>query len=172
MKEQKNDGVFAVFAHANSKGIQYEVNGRKFLAQTPQELHSVLSNESQEWKDAIDQGKPITLVIYACNAAANSYYDNHFTHRTITVDQTIAQKMSKYLYGKNKKSIVIAGDGYGVARNSDNKFLGFRQSESANRLNTYQGGFITISNGKKINKRKYAYTGKNAPKIGNRKKIE
>ncbi len=172
IKNHINDGVFAVFAHANSQGIQYEVNGKKFLAKTAKEFNNVMSKESKEWKTAMKDGTKITLVIYGCNAASNEYYDDHFTKRVIKVDVTIAQKISTFLSDKNENSTVVAGDGFGVFSVGENKFIGYRQSESNDVTNNMKGGFVTIRDGKKIYKKQHAYTGSSAPKNGNKKKIE
>jgi hypothetical protein len=172
IKNQVNDGVFAVFAHANSQGIQYEVNGNNFLAKTVEEFNTAMSQESKEWQTAMKDGTKITLVIYACNAASNEYYDNHFTNKVIKSDVTIAQKISTFLSDKNENSLVVAGDGYGVFSGGDNKFIGFRQSESKDVINNKKGGFVTIKDGKKIYKKQHAYTGASTPKKGDKKKYE
>lgn len=56
--------------------------------------------------------------------------------------------------------------------NGDNKFLGFRQSESKEVLNNKKGGFVTIKNGEKTYKKQYAYSGTRTPIKGDEKKIE
>jgi hypothetical protein len=172
IKNQVNDGVFAVFAHASSQGIQYKVNGKKFSAKTAKEFNTIMSRESIEWQTAIKDGTKITLVIYACNAASNEYYDNHFTNKAIKVDKTIAQKISTFLSGKNENSVVVAGDGYGVFSGGDNKFIGFRQSESKDVTNNKKGGFVIIKEGKKTYKKQHAYTGTSTPKKGYKEKTE
>ncbi len=172
IKNQVNDGVFVVFAHANPNGIQYEVNGKMFLAKSAEEFNIIMSQESTEWQTAMKDGTKINLVVYGCNAASNEFYDNHFTHKIITTDVTIAQKISIFLSIKNKNSLVVAGDGYAVFKNEGNRFVGFRQSESKDSPNNGKGGFVTIKNGKKIFKKQYAYSGSNSPKLGDKKKIE
>jgi hypothetical protein len=172
IKNQVNDGVFAVFAHAHSQGIQYEVNGQKFLAQTAKEFNTVMSQESKDWETAVKEGKRIILVIYACNAASNSYYDNHFTNTIIKTKETIAQKISVFLFRKNDKSFVVSGDGYCVFSGAKNTFIGFRQSKSKDVLNSKKGGFITIINGGKRYKRQWSDIGTSVGKIGEKKKNE
>jgi len=172
IKNQVSDGVFAVFAHANSQGIQCEVNGKIIIAKTAQEFNKLMSKASKEWQTAIKDGTKITLVIYACNAGSNEYYDNHFTHKVIKTDETIAQKISEFLSDKNENSTVLAGDGYGAFTPGDNKFIGFRQSESKDVLNNKKGGFVTIQDGKKIYKKQHAYTGTGTPTIGAKTKIK
>jgi hypothetical protein len=124
----------------------------------------------KEWKEAIDNGSKITLVLYSCNAASNVYYDCYFGRGIIQTDKTIAQDISEFLYLKNNKSVVNALDGYGMF-NSVGKFIGAQQQLDEKVKNTGQGGFVTIINGIKKFKKVYAYSGTYKPKKGLKKPI-
>jgi hypothetical protein len=169
---QVNDGVFAVFGHSSSKGITFQIGDNKEVrCKNAKEFNAYMYENCKEWKDAIDNGTKITLVLYSCNAASNEYYDNHFGKGVITTEVTIAQDISKFLHEKNKESVVNALDGYGVFSSNGGKFIGARQQKEKKVENTFEGGFVTIINGEKKYKKVHAFTGKSKPKIGAKKPI-
>jgi len=169
MTSGKNDGVFAVFAHANSNGIQYEQDGKKYLARTPEEFNNIMAANSKEWKVAMKDGKEVTVVIYGCNAASTEYFDSHFSNKTITTETPIAQKISAQFGNLT----VVAADGYVTWSQKDEKTVvtGVIETSDKEHKNTGKGGFITYKDGEKISKIKMASNGTLNPDKGDKKKF-
>jgi hypothetical protein len=162
--KQTDDGVFMVFGHSNSGGIQYvDKNGKTQLATTPEEFNIIMSERSPTWDDDIKYGKKIVLNLKTCNSASKEYV----THdgKVIKRENPIADRISGWKGAKNMT--VIAPDGYCAYGMSNGKpsILGVRQTNEEHPANTYQGGFITIKNGKRISKQQNAFGGKSRPSI-------
>jgi RHS repeat-associated protein len=138
-KYVKGDGIFTVFAHANSRGVQYyDGSGNVRLASTVEEFDQVMSSRSNEWQQARKEGKPITLIFFACNVASETYQSHD--GRMITQSTTFAEKFSRL-----PNMTVIAPDGY--------VHYGWRNNKAGlTGISNYRddGGFLTFRNGEQI----------------------
>lgn len=157
------DGKFYVFAHANSKGIQYtDKKGNLQLAKSPKEINNLLSERSPEWKKAMKEGKEITLTIYGCNAASNEYIGHE--GQTVKTDKTVAQKISEAY----SNVTVIAADGYVVYGTDNNGNPAIKGVKNENN----NGGFITIKDGEKVAKKQQAHISSTVTKELPKKKLK
>jgi RHS repeat-associated protein len=156
VSKQTNDGVFLVYAHGHSGGIQYiDSKGNTQLAQTAGEFNKVMSERCPEYKQALKDGKSIILKLFPCNAASEEYVTHEGQVRKR--DYTIAEKIAD---GLPEGSNVIAPDGYVWYGRKDGKpaILGVQQTTEAQPTNTNNGGFVTIQkNQKHVAKQKMSY---------------
>lgn len=139
-KYVEGDGIFNVFGHASSRGIEYyDDNGKKQIATTAEEFDAMMSQKSEAWKQARKDGKFITLYFYACNVASEEYV-SHNTGQHIKRDVTFAEKVST-LPGLT----VVAPDGY--------VNYGWRDGvPQITKIDNYRndGGYLTFRNGKQV----------------------
>ena len=135
----EGDGIFNVFGHANSDGIEYwDEQGNKHFARTAEEFDEMMSQKSEAWKQSRKDGKYITLTFYACNVASEEY-ESH-SGKSIKREVTFAEKVSQ-LNGVT----VIAPDGY--------VNYGWRNGQpQITSVSNYrnEGGFLTFRNGKQV----------------------
>ena len=138
-KYTEGDGVFNVFGHANSKGIEYYDNeGNKQFATTAEQFDIMMSMKSEAWRKARKDGKFITLTFYACNVASEEYESHSGT--LIKREVTFAEKVSK-LPGVT----VITPDGY--------VNYGWRKgTPQITSISNFRndGGFLTFRNGSQV----------------------
>lgn len=171
VSKQTNDGVFMVYAHSHSGGIQYtDKKGNLQLAQTAEEFNTVMSERSPEYKQALKDGKQIVLKLYSCNAASEEYVAHD--GRVIKRENTIAEKIS---VGLPANSTVVAADGYVWYGKTNGKpaIKGVQQTTEAQPQNTNNGGFVTIKNGKTVAKQKMSYNSTTGTtKKGEKKKVK
>jgi RHS repeat-associated protein len=69
------DNNFAVFAHANNRGLRFK-EGKDGFANTPQKINQALSDASSEWKTSMENGEEMTVTFYACNMATEDENGN------------------------------------------------------------------------------------------------
>jgi len=114
--------------------------------------------KSPRWKDAMQRGQKVVLIMYACNAGSTEFLYNGELLPNL---EPIAMKMSKSKLFKNVT--ILAADGYAIFGNPNGKseFLGIGNHRG-------DGGFIKFENGKMTSKQQRAYISpgvtKNLPK--------
>jgi len=104
VRNQVNDGVFLVFAHGASAGVQYtDAQCNTQLAVSASEFNAVVSARSPEYGQALKDGTQIVLRLNSCTVVRNQtdLKDNPIPN--------IAEKISSSL---PDGSTVIAPDGY------------------------------------------------------------
>jgi RHS repeat-associated protein len=147
MKYKVGDGKFTVFAHSNSDLIQYtDDSGKKRFVRTAEQFNSLMSSKSPEWKQAMEEGKEITVTLYSCNAASKEYVDHN--GNKVVRKETIAEKISEAF----PNVTVVAADGYVWYGSKEGKpaIEGVENHKS-------DGGFITIKNGEEVAKKQQSY---------------
>ncbi len=100
-----DDGVFLVYAHANpiaigkhinSDGSIATINGKSpdELLRTPRAIINTLSEFSDEFKQAVDNNDPITLIFKSCNPGTNpaEFYGEDSQYAD---EDPIAQRLSR-----------------------------------------------------------------------------
>ncbi len=161
---QKDDGVFLVFGHGRAGAIQYEgKDGSKQAVETAEGFNIIVSEKSPEYKDAMENKKPVIVKLLSCNAESKEYYTHDGDVRK--TDEPIAEKISKNLSDKNSHSLVIAANGYvntGV-NNGKASLNGIRQTTATEHENTKKGSWITLKNGKEIGRQLDAFIGNSSP---------
>ena len=165
-----NDGVFAVFAHANDRFVQLrESDGKPYGMYNKEALNNVLSTLSPEWKKAMEEKKEITLIIYGCNSGSKEYWDVH--NNVLVCNQNpIAQQMSEY-----SNLTVVAPNGYfvyGQFQDGYTKPMAVMQTSLSQHDNTGQGALITFKGGKAIAEMKFAFNGTGKPDKGKKKLLK
>jgi RHS repeat-associated protein len=94
-KTGDKENIFYLFGHGNSRKIIY---GAKDIF-TAEDLNKYLAQESPEWKKAIQEGRKVTLIIFACNTGSYSFMqhsdDPANNNKLITNAEPFAQKVSK-----------------------------------------------------------------------------
>jgi hypothetical protein len=170
VSKQINDGIFLVYAHSHSGGIQYtDKNGNILQATDAETFNLIMSEKCPEYKQALKDGKEILLKLYTCNAAAKEYITEN--NWLIKRENTIAEMISASLPAN---STLVAADGYVVygIRNGKPVIKGVKQTSEEQPNNTNNGGFVTIKNGKIIYKQIMSYDSKTGiTKKGEKKKI-
>jgi RHS repeat-associated protein len=170
VSNQMDDGVFIVFAHSHSGGIEYtDADGNVKMAKSAEEFNNIISERSPEYKQALKEGKEIVLKLYSCNAAAEEYVARN--GKVVKRDNTIAEKISMSLPGN---STVTAANGYvnfGTIKGKPS-ILGVRQTNENMPEGTEEGGFVTFRKGESIAKQKFSYNRKTGQsKKGPKKKL-
>jgi len=137
------DGIFYVFAHSLSIGIQYTDNeGKIQIAFTPEEVKRLLCERSPEFRQAMEKNKKITLIILGCNTTSNSYVQKNGV--LLETDKTISEQITK----KYSNITVLGADGkvvYGYDNKHKPRILGVRNENN-------DGGFWIVVNGNKTHK--------------------
>uniref|UniRef100_UPI003AEFE263 hypothetical protein n=1 Tax=Dysgonomonas gadei TaxID=156974 RepID=UPI003AEFE263 len=106
-----------------------------------------MSERSEQYKKAMEEGKIIGVILYACNTASKEYYSQG---ELITDKKPIAKKYSEAF----QNIVVVAADGfvyYGDNFLSDSKIEGvFNHNRD--------GGYVTFYKGKELSKSRSTYT--------------
>lgn len=137
--DNKNDRVFSLFAHGNSKFIQRE-NQDKTVDEfyTPSELITALSANT-DFKNAVEKKENITLVLFSCNTGATTYEENG---KVLVDENPIAKRISKdYPF-----ITVVAPNSYvmfGTDKNGEGAVKGLSSSVDA-------PAWVTFKNGVKV----------------------
>jgi hypothetical protein len=146
VKDQKNDGYFMVFSHANPVGILFDNLGDHQTTNNAKEIIDKLCKLNPDLDKAIKNKCAITLDLQGCYTAAKKYCAPE-TNGAVWEYDPIAFALSKYLADINPKSKVIAYDGFCVLHTL------YNQTKLAGIANCdHNGGQLIIKNGKQLNK--------------------
>lgn len=150
----KADGNFVIFSHANADGLQYSEKGHKQLAQSAKEVVTVLL-KNPDFKKALKDGTIRSITLLGCNTGSNEFreHDGRIIKRSLSIAQNLSLAFPDVK--------IIAADGYILhARKSgeNTKIVGVENYK-------YQGGFVTLLNGKIISKKPLAYNSKTGTSV-------
>lgn len=156
---KEGDGIFELFGHGNFQGLLYEdENGVEHKAKTAEAVSKMLMQKSPRWKEAMQKGEKIVLIMYACNTGSTEFLYNGELLKDL---KPIAMKMSESKLFENVT--ILAADGYAIfgRPNGRSEFLGIGNHKG-------DGGFIRFENGRAASKQQRAYISpgvtKNLPK--------
>jgi len=166
---KKGDGIFTVFAHANSSTLQYvDENEVSHFISTAAQFDELMKEKSAAYKEARESGKKIMVVLMACDAGVDQV---SMPGGKITPVKSIGQIISDEI----PNVTVAAPDGPVKSQKSvdiiDNKVV---VSEKAKVLGvekkTNDGGFNIFKKGVKVAKIEYkTKPHNNTPEVGKTK---
>ncbi|WP_416366727.1 hypothetical protein [Sphingobacterium siyangense] len=139
---KEGDGIFELFGHGNFQGLLYEdEKGVQYKAKTAVAVSKMLMEKSPRWKEAMQKGEKIVLIMYACNTATYEMKDDK--GKIWTGHKPIAQLMSESKLFRNVT--IIAADGYAIFGkiNGRSQFFGIANDKRNGGFVTYQNGVIT-----------------------------
>jgi RHS repeat-associated protein len=159
-KNQPNDDLFLVFGHGNSRFMGYSDNeGYSREIHTSEDFNRMMSERSSEFQSALEEGRPVVVVLFTCNAASESYYTSFGEHKESSY--TIAEKIAD---GLPNGSVVVAPDGYTVYRAVDGvpKMVGVYDRSEEDGRSSNKGGFSFIKkSSKQVGKMRMSYDPEN-----------